>query len=253
MTQAVTPLIATIFLASLVGSLHCAGMCGAFLALAIEGVDAEPRPGQRAACQAMYHVGRLTTYATFGAIAGTIGSVVDHAGTFAGIQRAANALGAATITLMGAFAIVRLLSHAPLRMPMPRTLHELSARLHRRAFDLPPLSRAFAVGLLTTLLPCGWLYVFVAAAAGTGSPAKGVLSMSVFWLGTLPVLVALGTGLQAFAGPLRRRLPIVTAVLVTLLGLYTMSQRFWSPLHVPSLAASIMPGPTISGSARCNP
>lgn len=246
-------LIATIFLASLLGSLHCAGMCGAFLALAIDGVGTPQRAGERAASHAMYHVGRLVTYLTFGAIAGFIGSTVDHAAAFAGVQRAANALGATTITLMGAFAILRLLNQRSMRVPLPRALHELSARLHRRAFDLPPLRRAFVIGLLTTLLPCGWLYAFVVAAAGTGDPAAGALAMLTFWLGTLPVLVALGTGVQVIAGPLRKRLPVVTAIVVTVVGLFTMTQRFWSPMHVPSLAASIMPSSTISQGTRCNP
>lgn len=248
-----TSLIATIFLASLLGSLHCAGMCGAFLALAIDGVGTPQRSGERPASHAMYHLGRLATYVAFGAIAGLCGSGLDRAGALAGVQRAANATGATTITLMGAFAILRLWSQRSLRVPMPRKLHEWSADLHRRAFDLPPRARAFAVGLLTTLLPCGWLYAFVVAAAGTGSVAKASLAMFVFWLGTLPVLVALGTGVQALAGPLRRRLPVLTALAVTVVGLFAMTQRFWSPLHVPSLAASTMPGSTISRGASCNP
>lgn len=248
-----TTLIATIFLASLLGSLHCAGMCGAFLALAIDGVGTPQRPGERAASHAMYHVGRLVTYVTCGAVAGLIGSAVDHAASFAGLQRAANALGATTITLMGGFAILRLINERSMRMPLPKAVHEFSARLHRRAFELPARSRAFVIGLLTTLLPCGWLYAFVVASAGTGTPAKGALAMLVFWLGTLPVLVAFGTGVQAIAGPFRKRLPVVTAVVVTMVGLFTLTQRFWSPMHVPSLAASILPGSTISQSARCNP
>ncbi len=246
-------LIATIFLASLLGSLHCAGMCGAFLALAIDGVGTTPKPGERAASHALYHAGRLATYLFFGAGAGLVGSLVDHAGAFAGVQRAANAFGATMVTLMGGFAILRLVSQRSLRVPMPRRLHELTAMLHRRALDLSPLARAFVVGLLTTLLPCGWLYAFVVAAAGTGRVDLAMLTMFVFWLGTLPVLVALGTGLQVIAGPFRRKLPVLTAVVVTVVGLATMTQRFWGPMHVPSLAASVVPGGPVPSTMRCNP
>ncbi|MFQ5457683.1 MAG: sulfite exporter TauE/SafE family protein, partial [Myxococcota bacterium] len=40
-------------------------------------------------------------------------------------------------------------------------------------------------------------------AAGSGGAANGALVMSAFWLGTLPVMLAVGVGLQALAGPLR--------------------------------------------------
>ena len=51
------PLLITVFLASLSGSLHCAGMCGAFVALAVGGADNAARHQGRV-LQAAYHAGR---------------------------------------------------------------------------------------------------------------------------------------------------------------------------------------------------
>jgi sulfite exporter TauE/SafE len=78
-------------------------------------------------------------------------------------------------------------------------------------------------GLFTTLLPCGWLYVFVAAAGGTGSVQTAMATMAIFWLGTLPALLAVGVGAQRLLAPFRRRLPALSATVVLIMGLLSMS------------------------------
>jgi sulfite exporter TauE/SafE len=82
---------------------------------------------------------------------------------------------------------------------------------------------------MTSLLPCGWLYAFVAAAAGTASPLRATAVMGLFWLGTLPVIASLGIGLQRLAGPLRARLPLVTAAVVIVIGVATVAGRLQPP------------------------
>jgi hypothetical protein len=67
-----TALVATILTASLVGSLHCVAMCGPLVGL---------HGGARSLELALIHaLGRLTTYAALGAIAGLVGRAVDVAG-----------------------------------------------------------------------------------------------------------------------------------------------------------------------------
>jgi sulfite exporter TauE/SafE len=73
------------------------------------------------------------------------------------------------------------------------------------------------------------LYAFALIAAGTGSAAWGAAIMAAFWLGTVPVLASVGAGVQALTGTLGRRLPLVTAVAIVLLGLYTLAGRAVMP------------------------
>ena len=73
------PLITSVFVASLLGSLHCAGMCGAFVAFAV-GIDDPDAARKRARLHAAYNLGRLVTYSVLGAIAGAIGGALDLAG-----------------------------------------------------------------------------------------------------------------------------------------------------------------------------
>lgn len=234
------PLVVAVFGASVLGSMHCAGMCGAFLAIAVT-------PGERAVSasllQGAYHLGRLVTYTLLGAIAGLVGSAVDLAGSAAGVARGA-AVGAGV--MMIGFGTIAALRHYGVRVRffrVPMVLQRTVAKGHRLVMDKPPVLRSLAIGLLTTLLPCGWLYAFAITAAGTGRPASGALTMMVFWLGTLPVLVTLGMGLSRASSALRRRMPLATAFALVAVGAFTAFDRLATPAMarsgVPSADASL--------------
>jgi sulfite exporter TauE/SafE len=108
----------------------------------------------------------------------------------------------------------------------PRFLHTRMGAVLRAVHAQPPVVRALAVGLVTTLLPCGWLWVYVATAAGTASIPAAALVMAAFWLGTVPMMAGLGIAAQRLFGPLRRRLPVFTAAVLVVLGLLTVGGRF---------------------------
>jgi sulfite exporter TauE/SafE len=123
------------------------------------------------------------------------------------------------------------------------------AALLRRAQAIGPLRRAALLGALSAMLPCGWLWVFVASAASTGSPLLGAAQMAVFWLGTLPAFAALGLLAQGAAGALRRYLPAVTGVVLIVFGGYTVLHR-GAGRHrghmqgpAPTAPAGQLPGP----------
>jgi sulfite exporter TauE/SafE len=249
----VIPLIAAVFLASLLGSLHCAGMCGGFMAFAVSG-GAPRRRASPVAVQAAYHLGRLITYSVLGAIAGSVGAAVDHTAQLAGLQRAAASLAGALMVVFGIITVLRVLGVRVMRAPAPEPLRRVLVRGHAAAFELPPVQRAAVVGLLTTLLPCGWLYAFAISAAGTGSPLWGAIAMAVFWLGTLPVMLALGAGIQSLTGALRKRLPLVTALAVVTVGMFTVFGRFIPHQHRLPDAAMILPtGRGTETHPRCGP
>jgi uncharacterized protein len=92
--------------------------------------------------------------------------------------------------------------------------------------EQPPALRAMVVGLVTTLLPCGFLYAYVTIAAGTGSPLRGVLVMAAFWAGTVPVMAGLGAAAGRVLAPLRLRLPALSASALVLIGLLTVTGKF---------------------------
>lgn len=177
------------------------------------------------AAHVAYNAGRLVSYLLLGLMAGVVGMSVDRAGTLIGVSRAAAVVAG---VLMVAWGASTLLAQRGIRLPrladLPSLRSPLGALLARVRGE-SPVRRAGATGLLTTLLPCGWLYAFVAAAAGTASVPKALLVMAVFWAGTVPALLAVGVSAQRLAGPLRSRLPTVTAAVVVFIGLMSIAGR----------------------------
>lgn len=211
-------MLAGIVATSALGSVHCVAMCGPLVGL---------HGGARSVrLAAMHSLGRLATYATIGALAGLAGSALDLAGRLGNIQRFATILAGLTIVGWGLFALASALrarrSTRVAARPRSTAFGTALVRIRTRS----AARRMVALGLLTGLLPCGWLWAFAITAAGTGSALNGVLVMIAFWLGTLPGMV----GLVGFAGPLfariRARLPLVTALVLIALGLATLGMRW---------------------------
>jgi sulfite exporter TauE/SafE len=227
--------------ASLLGSPHCAGMCGGFVCF----VSGEGGGARRWIAHAAYHVGRLASYAGLGAAAGSIGAGAERMGLAVGVGRLAPILAGALLIVWGASNLVAAgrgragtARPSPSVSPIARTV----APWIRALRGWPPAARGLAVGLLTTLIPCGFLYSFVAVAGGTGSPLAGMGVMAVFWIGTVPILAGLGLvadrGLHAF----RARAPFLSAAILIALGVLTLSGRLAvsdGPAHHPHRAPAI--------------
>jgi sulfite exporter TauE/SafE len=217
-----------ILTASLLGSVHCAAMCGGFVCLYAGSAQGDHAPMRsQLASHALYNVGRLTSYLLLGAIAGAIGSGITSFGAWAGLGHAATIVAGALMIGWGISAIAAQrgirLGVSPTGVPL--AWQRALGRVLQSVRGQPMGVRALFTGLGTTLLPCGWLYVFVATAGGSGSVRDGMLVMAVFWLGTVPALVAVGVGAQRVFGPFRRRLPTLGAVTVLLMGVLAVSGR----------------------------
>lgn len=209
--------LGSVLAASLVGSLHCAGMCGPLVVFC--GGGQRPQPRELAA----YHGARLFGYVVLGLLAGALGAAVDLGGNAAGVGRTA-------ALLAGGFMIVAGLGGLlGKRRGKPGKANLLVTRLMGKASRMGSLQRSLVIGGLTALLPCGWLYAFLAAAAGTGSVAAGALVMGLFWLGSVPVLLGIGVGAGSLLAPLRARAPAVVALLLVTIGVFTAVGRFGAP------------------------
>lgn len=215
-------LLSSVFVVSLLGSLHCVGMCGPFALLA--GTNPENRTAAKAATAA-YSLGRLLTYTAVGLLFGGLGMALNRGLGFASWQQAATYLAGGLMVLIGAIALGR---QWGLRLQLPILVGPLQKKLAwgmARTKLMPPVRRALLIGALTSLMPCGWLYTFAIMAAGTGSPFWGGGLMAVFWAGTVPVMTLLMFGYHRFSLKLQRQLPTVMATLVVLIGLFTIVHR----------------------------
>jgi len=221
-------LLVPVAAASLLGSVHCAGMCGGFVAITGDGVTGRAR----FLAQLSYNAGRLVSYTILGAAAGFLGRALDLAGAAAGIGRAAALITGSIMILWGMGALLETQGVRVFRgkWAVPPKLTRALASLR----GLPAAWRGLLLGLSTTLLPCGWLYAFAVTAAGTASPLSGALLMAAFWTGNLPVLLGLGMALGAVVGRMRRHIPVLSAAVIFAVGLFTVTAR----ANLPAFAAA---------------
>jgi sulfite exporter TauE/SafE len=192
---------AAAFVAGLVTSLHCAGMCGplaCWLTPTKAGEDA-------ATVYSVYHGTRIFAYGMLGAIAGAAG------------QGPLALLGDGVVRYMP-WALVLFFIAVALRwdkkLPQSGLLAGRWLKIQAWLRGRSRLSTAAVLGTATPLMPCGPLYFVAALAALSGSALRGAEFMLAFGLGTMPLLWAV----QANFGWLRVKLSPtwVTRLQVTL-------------------------------------
>ncbi len=158
---------AAAFIAGLVTSVHCAGMCGPLACAVLPG----PSPA--------YHGGRFLSYGLIGAVCGGVGAMPSE-----WLSRGPVRL---LPWLMVALFVMVALGLQP-KLPRPLLLQKFLGRLKIASLRRPVWQRAAMLGLLTPLLPCGALFLMFSACLLTGSWIKGFEFATAFALGTVPLL-----------------------------------------------------------------
>ena len=202
------------FILGMLGSLHCAAMCGPLmLALPI----LSGGPARFFAGRLTYQLGRITTYCLLGVIAGLVGKSLF----LAGCQRWLSiALG---LAVLGGFLVSKKVAiSAPVIRLVTKLKSAMGAQLRQRSF------RSLAVlGMLNGLLPCGLVYVATAGAVARGSIREGIFYMAFFGLGTLPMMLSLSLSRKLFPPAwrlkLNRTIPFGVCLLAALLILRGMA------------------------------
>lgn len=159
-TEAI-PVFITLLGTAFLGSWHCAAMCGPIAASLTQRKNLYP-----------YHLGRGCAYLILGALAGSIGSSIL----------------ASHILPLKWIAAVLLSSVFIGQLFQWKSANVLIGTSKIYASIAKRRPNAFGLGFTTILLPCGWLWTFVAAAAATGSSFAAILVMSILWLSSLAPL-----------------------------------------------------------------
>ncbi len=220
------------------GSVHCVGMCGP-LALALPGKY--PSRLRLVSSRLLYNLGRAITYAAMGAVIGLAGKSVAILGT----QQTLSILSGIIILLMVILPSKWFARVLPFGLSSGITKF-VTGKLRGRLQSSSQLS-LFGIGLLNGLLPCGFVYVGLAASATTGSAQGASLYMFFFGLGTIPLMLA--TSLFGRLLPVRvrtvliRALPVFAIILGSLLILRGMGLgiKYISPDLTPKMTTNTPP------------
>ncbi len=224
----------TAFILGLVGSLHCAGMCGPLaLALSATGNSQTTFVLGRIA----YNSGRVITYSLLGALFGVIGQTL----ALAGLQRWLS-LAAGIAILIAFFATTKFALNTRISHAVDILKSALGKLLHRRTFN-----SLLLLGMLNGLLPCGLAYVACAGAAATGELLSGIQYMFFFGLGTVPMLLSIGLLGKKLHFALRLKFQKLIPICFVLLGVLLILRGL--SLGIPYVSPDLSAG---SGCHTCH-
>ncbi|WP_139922860.1 sulfite exporter TauE/SafE family protein [Hymenobacter sp. DG01] len=224
------------FVFGLLGSFHCVGMCGA-IALALPGRPGASLPsGRYVAGRLLYNLGRVTTYATLGALAGLVGQSLRLAGLQQGLSIASGCLIMLLVAVPERYT-ARLAGWLGLSRPLGWVKTTLAA-----LFQKTSGGALYGAGVLNGLLPCGLVYLALAGALSAPGVLGAAAYMACFGLGTLPLMLGLSLTGQLVPLHWRRRLRLAVPYAATVLAVLFIVRGLG--LGIPYLSPRLGPAPT---------
>ena len=174
-------------LAGLLGGVHCVGMCGGIVAAFSFRADGSAPPFR---LHLAYNLGRVFSYAIFGALAGTLGASLKLA-EFLPVQTLLYILAQGVMILLGLY----LAGWSKWVLVFERAGGVLWKRikpLFQKLLPVKSMPQAVLAGMAWGWLPCGLVYSILVSALAAGSATSGAALMLAFGLGTLPNLLGMG-------------------------------------------------------------
>lgn len=171
------------FILGLLGSLHCAVMCGPLM-LSMP-MQKQSRLGAIVQL-VLYQAGRILVYGILGLVVGIIGNSIS---AFTNQETLSFMIGF-LLVLLAIFHFsgqyIGVLSRWQQRLLSP--IGKLLGKLYSLPFS------GFFVGMLNGLIPCGMVYLALATALNTGTINGGISFMLFFGLGTIPLMLVISIG-----------------------------------------------------------
>lgn len=211
-----------LFVTGLATSVHCIAMCGGInLSQSLpKRSETDGSAGTAFLPSLLYNLGRVISYTAIGFLLGAAGFLLGggQMGLSTLLQGILKLIAGAFMVIMG----INMLGLFPwLRRLTPRMPKFLVKKWGaQRAKAAGPLT----VGILNGLMPCGPLQSMQIVALASGSPLTGALSMLLFSLGTVPLMLGLGSLVSVLGKRFAKTVNYVGAILVAVLGLAMLSQ-----------------------------
>lgn len=206
-----------VFVAGLLGSSHCIGMCGPF-AILLGGNSRSMAGGMGR--QLQYSAGRIFTYVMLGAAAGYSGlSLSTQISSWVSLPAILSIVAGAFLVYQG------LVTAGVLRFGWSNKGGAcLAGGILASFLRSPSWMGVFLAGLFTGFLPCGLVYGFLGLAASTRDVVSGAAMMAAFGLGTVPVMVITGVGGGHLAAGTRGKLLQLAAWCVVVAGVISIAR-----------------------------
>ena len=214
-----------LFIVGLLTSVHCIAMCGGIhLSQCIPSRNAENTSSSRINVimpSVLYNAGRVVSYTAVGFVLGGAGMILTG-GSGSGMPLLLQGILKITAGLFMVIMGINMLGIFP-------ALRKLQIRFPRKSVikinqKKRTEKRPFVVGLLNGFMPCGPMQSMQIIAPGLGNPISGALAMLMFSLGTVPLMLGLGSLVSALGEKYTKLVMQTGAILVVVLGLAMLSQ-----------------------------
>ncbi|MCR5125627.1 MAG: sulfite exporter TauE/SafE family protein [Treponema sp.] len=213
-----------LFIVGLLTSVHCITMCGGInLSQSLPSemaLSAKTKPKILLA-PLLYNAGRVVSYTVAGFLLGGIGMIISGGagdGIPLVVQGVLKIVAGLFMVIMGAnmLGIFGWLRKIHFALPKKAVQKISRITLNQR--------HPFIIGLLNALMPCGPMQSMQIVALGSGNPLAGAFSMFMFSLGTVPLMLGLGSFVAALGKKYTRTVMRIGSVLVVVLGLAMFTQ-----------------------------
>ncbi len=194
----------------LFSSLHCIGMCGPIAMM----LPVDKNNSAKKVIQIMiYHMGRLTSYASLGLIFGILGKGFY----MAGIQQQ---LSIVVGLLMIIIAIVpeRVFMKYNFSKPVYKLISKVKTSLGSQ-FKRKTPDALFTIGVLNGFLPCGLVYAALFGAIAMSSLTLSISYMLLYGLGTIPMMSFVVLISNIFSISIRTKMQKIIPVVAVFIGI----------------------------------
>ncbi len=203
-------IIISAFMMGFIGSIHCVGMCGP---LAISMPFSFFSSFTKWTAILLYNIGRVIAYSIIGIFVGLLGRGVN----WFGISQIFS-------LILGTLIVISVVSPTVVKsigIRLPHWVNKNQVNTLQFLIKKKSVSWMFLVGMLNGFLPCGLVYMAVAAALSTYTILGAVTFMAFFGLGTIPAMITVIIAGQhlplSWRIGFRKLVPVVTFIIGTLL------------------------------------
>jgi hypothetical protein len=220
-------------LTGLVGSGHCAVMCGGI-------ATGFPSMALRANWRYVIepNLGRVLGYAMAGAIAGGVGHAIVDVAALPWLRTGLRVATGALMIVIGLRLVLADRAASPYSS-LGGGLWRLLKPLQRGLLPANTSGKRLALGALWGWMPCGLSTTLLTAAWLQANAVGGALTMTAFGLGTLPVMLPLTwSGLHVGKRLLRGATRTAAGMVVMVAGAITVAAP-WLIHHVPGMQGAL--------------
>ncbi len=201
------------FIAGVLGSGHCLGMCGAL----VSGYFMNVGENKSYFPYFAYQLSRVFVYICIGLLAASLGVVLVSGGMFGKVQSILQMI-IGTIVIILALGIMGLI---PFQGSIKLLPMNLLRKGYAKARTKGPVVGAMIAGFLNGLMPCPLTFAMYVEATSATSVMEGGALLAAFGAGTLPTMVFISFAFAKMGAGFRGLMLKMAAVIMIFMGLNT--------------------------------